>query len=115
MPNQVKVNALSFAHLVREMLAGEYTCEELAERTGLHYVTVLRYTREMHKAKSAYIYAWRMNDKKQYVLKVYKIGGGMDARKPRAALTPAQRTQKYRAKLRRRKEYEQRQHQPPAL
>ena len=115
MPSQVKVNALSFAHLVKEMLAGEYTCEELAERTGLHYVTVLHYTREMHKAGAAYICAWRMNHRKQYVLKVYGIGNRDDARKPRAALTPAQRTQKYRAKLKRRKEYEQRQHQPAAL
>jgi len=113
-PNHVKVNAMSFAILVREMLAGEFTCEELAEKTGLHYVTVLNYTREMHKAGSAYIAAWRMNHRKQYVLKVYGIGDREDVRKPRTAMTPAQRTQKYRAKLRRRAEHE-RQHQPAAL
>jgi hypothetical protein len=89
---------MSFALLVREMLAGFYTCQELAERTGLHYVTVLTYTREMHKAGAAYIRAWRMNEKRQYVLKVYGIGDMQDARKPRAALTPAQRTQRYRMK-----------------
>jgi len=94
----VKVNAMSFALLVREMLAGSYTCQELAERTGLHYVTVLTYTREMHKAGAAHIRAWRMNEKRQYVLKVYGIGDMQDARKPRAALTPAQRTQRYRMK-----------------
>lgn len=94
----VKVNAMSFALLVKEMLAGEYTCEELAERTGLHYVTVLNYTRAMHKAKAAYICAWRMNEKRQYVLKVYGIGEMQDARKPRAAMTPAQRQLKYRMK-----------------
>jgi len=94
----VKVNAMSFALLVREMLAGSYTCQELAERTGLHYVTVLTYTREMHKAGAAHIRAWRMNEKRQYVLKVYSIGNMQDARKPRAALTPAQRTQRYRMK-----------------
>jgi hypothetical protein len=118
MPRQIKVNAMSFALLVKEMLAGEFTCEELAEKTGLHYVTVLNYTREMHKAGSAYIAAWRMNHRKQYVLKVYGIGDREDVRKPRTAMTPAQRTQKYRAKLRRREEYakqHQRQHQSPAL
>jgi hypothetical protein len=106
MSNQVKVNAMSFALLVREMLAGEYTCEELAEKTGLHYVTVLHYTREMHKAGSAYICAWRMNHRRQYVLKVYGIGNRDDARKPRAAMTPAQRQIKHRAKIRRRKEHD---------
>jgi hypothetical protein len=95
---QIKVNAMSFALLVKEMLAGEYTCTQLAERTGLHYVTVLTYTRAMHKAGSAYICAWRMNEKRQYVLKVYGIGEMQDARKPRAAMTPAQRQLKYRMK-----------------
>jgi hypothetical protein len=99
--NQVKVNAMSFALLVKEMLAGEYTCEELAERTGLHYVTVLNYTREMHKAGSAHICAWRMNHRKQYVLKVYGVGDRMDAEKPRKAMTSAQRQLKYKSKLRR--------------
>ena len=98
MPNHVKVNAMSFALLVREMLAGEFTCEELAERSGLHYVTVLHYTREMHKAGAAHICAWRMNHRKQYVLKVYGIGNRDDVRKPRAAMTPAQRQLKYRMK-----------------
>jgi hypothetical protein len=104
---QIKVNAMSFALLVREMLAGEYTCEELAERTGLHYVTVLHYAREMHKAGSAYICAWRMNERKQYVLKVYGIGNRADVNKPRKAMTPAQRQMKYRAKLRRKKQCSQ--------
>lgn len=111
MPNQIKVNAMSFALLVKEMLAGEYTCEELAEKTGLHYVTVLHYTREMHKAGSAYIAAWRMNDRRQYVLKVYGVGNRADVDKPRKAMSPAQRQLKYRAKLRRRAAYEQQRQQ----
>jgi hypothetical protein len=113
--NLIKVNAMSFALLVKEMLAGVYTCAELAERTGLHYVTVLNYTREMHKAGSAHIVGWRRNKLHHYVLKIYGIGDMPDARKPYEAKTPAQRTQKYRMKLKQRKEDEQRQDQPPAL
>lgn len=104
---QVKVNAMSFALLIKEMLGQSYTCAELAERTGLHYVTVLNYTRELHKARAAHICAWRMNDQKQYVLKVYGIGHMYDASKPRKAKTPAERQIKYRAKLKREKEREQ--------
>jgi len=108
MPNQVKVNAMSFAILVKEMLAGEYTCEQLSERTGLHYVTVLRYTREMHRAGSAYICAWRMDKRRQYVLKVYGVGNREDVDKPRKAKTPAERQLKYRAKLRRQQDVQSR-------
>jgi hypothetical protein len=96
----VNVNAMSFAHLVRELLAGEFTCEELAERTGLHYVTVLHYTREMRKVKAIHICAWRMNDQRLYVKRVYKIGNYQDAAKPRRAMTPAERRTRYREKLR---------------
>jgi hypothetical protein len=115
MPNQVKVNAMSFALLVKEMLAGVYTCAELAERTGLHYVTVLNYTREMHKAGSAHIVGWRRNKLHRYTVKIYGIGDMPDARKPYEAKTPAQRTERYRAKVKQRKENERRQDQSAAL
>ena len=36
----VKVNAMSYAILVKHMLDGIYTCQELAEMTGLHLTTV---------------------------------------------------------------------------
>lgn len=51
----IKINAISQAHLIALMLDGIYTCKELAEETGLHYVTVLQYTRELHRAGAAYI------------------------------------------------------------
>jgi hypothetical protein len=94
----MKVNAMSFAHLVRELLAGEFTCEELADRTGLHYVTVLNYTREMYKTKAVHICGWRMNDHRMYVKKVYKVGERQDAAKPRQPMTRAQRSLRYREK-----------------
>lgn len=48
----VKINAMSQVKLIALMLDGVYTCEQLAEGTGLHYVTVLQYTRELHRAKA---------------------------------------------------------------
>lgn len=53
----MKVNAMALADLVRDLLVGQFTCKELAVRTGLHYVTVLDYTRAMHKAKAIHIRA----------------------------------------------------------
>lgn len=97
---KTRINAMSFGFLVQELLSGTYTCEELAERTGLHYCTVLNYTLGMYKAKAIHICGWRMNKNRQYVLKVYKIGDKQDMPKPRKALTHAQRSAKYREKIR---------------
>ncbi len=54
----VKINAFTQAKLIEAMLDGVYNCQELAEITGLHYVTVLHYTRELHRAKAAHICQW---------------------------------------------------------
>ena len=51
---QVKVGAITYAQLILHMLDGNHTCEELAALSGLHYVTVLQYTRELHKAGAAH-------------------------------------------------------------
>jgi hypothetical protein len=115
---QIKINALSFGLLVKDLLIGEHTLEQLAERTGLHYCTILSYTRGLYKAKAIHICGWRMNKNRQYVLKVYKIGDKQDMPKPRKARTHAQRSAKYREKLRLRREKEienARPSQPAAL
>jgi hypothetical protein len=93
----VKVGALSYAQLVLHMLEGNHNCQELAEATGLHYVTVLQYTRELHAAGAAHISSWDKDTLGRDLIKVYKIGPGRDAK--RAKLTPAQRTQRHRSKL----------------
>jgi hypothetical protein len=93
---QVKVGALSYAQLVLHMLEGVHTCQELAELTGLHYVTVLQYTRELHAAGAAHICAWEKDIRGRDSIKVYKIGKGRNAKRER--MTPAQRAMRYRAK-----------------
>lgn len=92
----IKVNALSFAQLVKYMNEGTYTCMELAELTGLHYVTVLQYTREMYRAKAAHIAMWEKDSWGRDALKVYKIGRGRDAK--REVMTRAEIAARYRAK-----------------
>ena len=94
--SMVKINKFTQANLIRLMLRGMYTCRELAEQTGLHYVTVLDYTRELHRAKAAYICAWEPDLRGRYNVKVYKIGTAGDVAKPK--LTGAQRSAAYREK-----------------
>lgn len=95
---RVKVNAMSYALLIKHMLEGIYNCRELAEMTGLHYVTVLQYTRELYRAKACHIAMWEKDARGRDMVKVYKLGEGRDAR--RAKLTAAQRQARTRSKQR---------------
>lgn len=91
----IKINALTQAKLIEAMLDGVYNCHELSEITGLHYVTVLQYTRELHRAKAAHICQWDKDSKGRDVIKIYRIGRGKDAK--REKLTAVQRQARHRA------------------
>lgn len=92
----IKVNAISQAKLIKLLIAGDMTCAELSESTGLHYVTVLQYCRELHLAGAAYISRWERDRRGSPQVKVYKIGERPDAK--RVSMTALQKTQRYRAK-----------------
>lgn len=93
----VKINRFTQARLIKLLLEGVYTCEQLAEETGLHYVTVLDYTRELHRAGAAHISSWEKDSRGRDVIKVYKLGAGRDAK--REKLTAAERQARYRDKI----------------
>jgi hypothetical protein len=92
----VKINRFTQAKLIEAMLDGVYSCAELAEMTGLHYVTVLDYTRELHRAGAAHICGWETDCRGRGVVKIYKIGRGKDVKRER--LSGAQRQARVRAK-----------------
>ena len=83
----MKINAYSQAQLVSNLLDGDLTCAELAEVTGLHSVTVLEYCRELYRARAVHIVRWEADARGYSTVKVYKLGRGKDA--PRPKLTPA--------------------------
>lgn len=91
-----KVNALAFAHLVKYLNEASYSCAELAEMTGLHYVTVLDHTRTMHKVGALHICAWHPDSRGRHLIKIYAIGERRDAKRPKK--TPAERQAAYRTK-----------------
>jgi hypothetical protein len=74
---------MTFALLVKAMIDGTMTCRELAEHTGLHYLTVLHYTKAMHKAGAAHIAAWDHDSLGRCSIRVYMLGPGKDAKKTR--------------------------------
>ena len=92
----VKINAILQAKLIKLLLEGTYTCQELAEMTGLHYVTVLQYTRELHREGAAHICGWHEDQQGRQLIKIYKIGAGKDVKRKR--LTMYERQVRYRAR-----------------
>ena len=91
-----KISHYTNARLIAALVDGTMTCEELAEHVGLHYVTVLQYTRELHRAKAVHIVTWEPDSRGRHVKKVFKLGPGRDA--VRSKLTAAQRTARHRNK-----------------
>ena len=92
----IKLNAILQAQLIKLLLDGTYTCQELADMTGLHYVTVLQYTRELHRAGAAHIAGWEKDSRGRDLAKIYKLGEGTDKRRQKK--TQAERQIAYRAK-----------------
>lgn len=93
---QIKINAILQAQLIKLLLDGTYTCQELAEETGLHYVTVLQYTRELHRVGAAHISGWEKDQRGRDLSKIYKLGLGRDAKRHKK--TAAERQLAYRTK-----------------
>lgn len=95
----MRVNAYSFARMIKMLVDGPQTVSEIVEDTGLHRVTVSRYLRELHRAKAVGICAWEPDAKGRDAIKVYELGRtGRDAK--RAKMTQAQRQEAYRARKR---------------
>jgi transposase len=92
----IKINAIMQAQLIKLLLEGTYTCAEIAKMTGLHYVTVCQYTRELHRAGAAHITAWEKDARGRDLSKIYKLGEGNDKRRQKK--TQAERQIAYRAK-----------------
>lgn len=93
-----RINAFTQGRLIRLLLEGAYSCQELADETGLHYVTVLEYCRELHRSGAAHICAWEKDNRGRDIIKIYKIGVGKDEKRQKK--TQAERQASYRAKKR---------------
>lgn len=93
---QIKMGAISYAKMAALMLDGVYTCQELADETGLSYVTVLQYTRELHLAGAAHVSGWEKDALGRDTVRIYGLGRGKDA--PKEKKSAAARNASLRAK-----------------
>jgi len=92
----MKVNAMSYAMLIKLLMDGTRTAEELAQETGLHKQTVYDYTKELHKRKAVFIADWEKDNMGRDCMPIYMIGTDPDAK--RTAMTRAQIAANYRAR-----------------
>lgn len=92
-----KVNAMSYAIMLKHMVHGDYTCSELAELTGLHKLTIYHYTKALHKHGVAHITRYEPDAWGRHNVKVYKLGAGRDA--ARVRMSDVDRQARYRAKV----------------
>lgn len=95
---QLKVNAMSYAKLVKELHDGPYSFAELAENIGLHYHTVRDYVNAMHREGLVHIVSWDKDSYGRDCKPLWTFGPGKDKR--RARMTQAERQQRHRAKKR---------------
>lgn len=91
-----KVNAMSFAKLIDLLLDGAYTMQELAEKTGLHPLTVGKYCYALHKEGAIHVGEWTTDSMGRHLVRIYIMGRGPDAKRPKA--TPAERQRRVRAR-----------------
>jgi predicted ArsR family transcriptional regulator len=91
-----KLNAMCQARMIKMLLDGPVTAGDMAEETGLHYVTVLGYMRALRKAGAAHVHGWEPDRRGRDQIAVFKLGPGKNAK--RHKLTPAQRQQRVRDK-----------------
>lgn len=93
----VRVSHLTLANLVKAMIPGILTCQELADESGLHYSTVLEITKAMHRAGACYICDWQDDARGRQTIKVFKIGTGKDRKK--SLVSSTEKSRRYRARL----------------
>ena len=98
---QIKVNAMSYAKLVRALYATSFaprgiTKNELAELTGLHIWTARGYVDALHKEEVIHIIGWEKDSLGRDATAIYVWGMGVDV--PRAAKSGAQKARERRAR-----------------
>lgn len=93
-----KVNTVAQAHMIKLLLDGPANCNEIAEHTGLHRVTVSEYMRALHRVGAAHIHMYEKDGLGRDSIKVYALGPGKDAK--RARLSSVARSQRNRDRKR---------------
>ena len=92
----IKINGMSFALLVKALRIGDKSLTDLAAASGLHYLTVAYYVRELHKIGEVHVSHLRADTLGRMAVKLYTLGPGIDAK--RDPMSARERKQRQRAR-----------------
>lgn len=93
-----RIGHISVGHLIRAMLDGPATAQELADASGLKRQTIYEFMRSMRKVGAAHICGWEPDCLGRVSLPVFKLGPGRDTKRQKK--TPAERAGAYRERKR---------------
>lgn len=94
----IRVNAIAIAEMLKAAQEGIYTSWELVEITGLTINTVRGYMNVLHKAGVVHVCDWEEDARGNRTRKVYKLGAGKDAKKPKLSQQEVNRRYRERTK-----------------
>ena len=82
----VNPDLIAWAHLIRLLAqdtgrnaARGYTFRELAEETGLNYLTVCRYVSVLHQVGTCYVSGYEPDGRGAFTIRRFKLGSEPDA------------------------------------
>lgn len=78
---QHKLNALSLAIMLEEMLEGPFTTQNLVEVSGLGKTCVYRFLRTFHAKSVVHISGWEKDSAGRVCVPVYTLGRGKDVKR----------------------------------
>ena len=93
----IRVNAIAIAEMLKAAQEGIYTSWELVDISGLSINTVRGYMNVLHKAGVVHVCDWEEDARGIRTRKVYKLGKGKDAVKPK--LSEQEVNRRYREKI----------------
>lgn len=100
----VKLNQTMYAIIFKMLLKEPQSIDALEEETGLHRVTLYRLFRTLRKHKVVHISDWEPDRMGRDAMAVFKLGAGKD--KAKHKLSTAERTRRYRERLKRKQQNE---------
>lgn len=102
MAKQVRLNHLTFTLLLEELLSGPTTVPSLVEHCGMSHRYICQLLRTMHAKKVVHVSGWEKDSIGRVGVKVFALGAGKDAprpRKPRAEVNRDYRMREARAPM----------------
>jgi hypothetical protein len=77
----IKINGMSFALLIKALRTGDKSLVDLADASGLHYLTTAHYVRELHKVGEVHVSRLRADTLGRMSVKLHTLGPGIDAKR----------------------------------